>query len=158
MCENLHSVELDVTASQILHGDGPQLRAYFVRHEPLIAPSLERLAVVVTSLSNLHYSMLRLRLGAIRPVVPAVAATDNEDFLGFAFSGKREVVLWLKIAERIHQRKVWLEAMAHGESDYELLINTSYPDLRFHNFNNDELLDFEAWKDWRNKMVLGVTQ
>ncbi|KAJ4309972.1 hypothetical protein N0V94_008681 [Neodidymelliopsis sp. IMI 364377] len=156
MCRNLRSAIFDVTASQVLRGDGPQLRAYFMRHEPFIAPSLERLAVVLTSLPNLHYFILHLTPGAMRPVVPAVAATDDEDFLGFVFTGKREVVLWLKIVERFREENLAFEANDHR--DDEPFIRTSCPDLRFHSYNDDELLDFEAWKEWRSNMVLGMTQ
>jgi hypothetical protein len=91
LCQSLREIDLGLHVDNISRNDVDALKSYF-------SPGLERLANTIASLPVLTNIYLKfLSSGALyNGFDPA-----TERFLYFAFSGMREVMLWVEVRERL---------------------------------------------------------
>ena len=121
-CVSLRSLNLVLAVSNVFRGDVGPLKDYFLSGRAMNSTGLELLASTLSMLPKL--SDVSLDIIPLRPnsyishpsfIPTRYNALDDasEHFLDFAFSGQREVRLWMEIKERLNANWVGQERDVH---------------------------------------------
>ncbi|CAO2657777.1 Nn.00g039030.m01.CDS01 [Neocucurbitaria sp. VM-36] len=151
LCQSLQRVDLCLSISHLLYTDIEQLQDYFFFQATLESPGLERLVAVLSSMSNLQNVYLITRPFSSRG--SAKESTEENLFRRFAFTGMREVMLWLEVSERLQANNVNYASWSSEPSDTRKFNDKTFVWIKHPNLivtsEDDEITDFPTWLDWR---------
>jgi hypothetical protein len=152
-CKNVSCLTLQLGVSQILHNDLEALEGYFLHKRPLLSLGLEYFVSVITSLPRLKRLNLTFKTTGRISSPPLLSQQAN--FLGFAMSGTREIMLWLELKERLQANDVHDRRAASDDAKKlrgELQVWVQFPHFTTRG-EGDDMLDFGKWIEWRERTL-----
>ena len=150
LCLSLRELDLKVYVANIFREDVDALRIHFLAGQPLVSPGLEKLTSTIMSLPLLTNVHLKF---ASSHVLCRELDPDIERFLYFAFSGMREMMLWMEIRERL-QANYARSKEETRKFNSKTFIWIDHPHWAMFDEGNDTM-DYEAWVKWHNTKYPG---
>lgn len=150
MCKSLRTLRLGLFVSNIFGNDAEALKLRFVEGQPLLSPGLESLANTITSLrqlNNLHLDFISSEDRGQQ------FDAETKLFLQFAFSGMREVLLWMEIKGRLranHIHEIGERRKFNGRTF--VWVNHRY---RIWYREGDDTTDYATWVQWHAEKYPG---
>ncbi|KAF9698958.1 hypothetical protein EKO04_002730 [Ascochyta lentis] len=168
-CVGLQSIILELNISNIFYQDVEALRDFLIGGKKLLSPGLENLATILTSLPRLKYVFLKVescvqRGGGCHLCGPW--HQEHDKFLRFAFSGKRQGLLWKEVEKRLQARHTQVEQLgswdnndnqnvndgengdedSYAKLDGRIFVRIDYANWKSEtHIENGDLLDYQSW-------------
>ncbi|KAF2034491.1 hypothetical protein EK21DRAFT_85512 [Setomelanomma holmii] len=147
-CQRLKVLVLDVHVSNIFRGDVEELKAFFLHGKALDSPGLHHVAGVLAFLPSLIKVDFNMRSRSARY---EELDDDTECFLQFAFSGLREMMLFLEIKEELQANYV-----RGGDGELRKFCGKTWVSMNYDQYvrfdEEDETLDYGKWINWYTEM------
>ncbi|KAJ4373779.1 hypothetical protein N0V83_002518 [Neocucurbitaria cava] len=154
LCQKLRYFDLTLAISHFFYPCVNELDNYFSLQEPLVSPCLERFATFLSSMPNARGVDLVMRR-ELRHKGSLKDWSDDDKMRRFAFTGKREMLLWQEVADRLQanfrsypEKHNGAETRKFkGKTFISIHLPRRFPDFK----DGDKYLDFPTWLDWHDK-------
>ncbi|KAF1841308.1 uncharacterized protein K460DRAFT_408783 [Cucurbitaria berberidis CBS 394.84] len=150
LCQNLEWFDFQLAVSHFFHTDVEPLKAYFCHEAALESLGLERFATFLASMPNLR--SIHLIMKSYPRYNGSLEGLSGDDlFRHFAFTGMREVMLWVELENRLQANNVYKQ----DDSETRKVNGRTFLWIRYpiitSSREGDEIMDFSTWVAWHNK-------